>query len=58
MLIEIYCAILENQLTITKIPLYPEDIGSGPTMSILMMSHGCVSTSFGCNVLGFFTNLA
>ena len=54
MLMGIYHAILESQLTVTKIPLYPEDVGSGPTMSILITSHDCVGTSFGCSVLVFF----
>ena len=53
MLMGIYCAILENQSTVIKMPLYSEDISRGPTISILMISHGCIGTLFGCNMLVF-----
>ena len=47
MLISIYRAILEKRSTITNIPSYPADSGSGPIKSILTISQGFRSTSLG-----------
>jgi len=47
MLIGTYCAILEKQSTITNIPSYSADSGSGPIKSILTISQGFCGTSLG-----------
>jgi len=54
MLIGKYWAILENLLTITKILLYPLDVGSSSTISMLMVFQGIFGTLFGYNWFAFF----